>query len=166
MVMRRCRWILVSDAGADPRYTFADLANAVRLIRVDLGVPIVFNKGIAIGGNGQGPHFAVGRIQYSAIDGTLADDDGVLIYMKATLSGDEPIDVKNYARQCQDFPHESTADQWFTEAQFESYRMLGFTSIASIAPDFNGQEGLRGFFEAAAGQVTQQSGEPSPNAAG
>jgi hypothetical protein len=24
-----------------------------------------------------------------------------------------------------EFPHESTADQWFTESQFESYRRLG-----------------------------------------
>jgi hypothetical protein len=25
-----------------------------------------------------------------------------------------------------DFPHQSTADQWFSESQFESYRSLGF----------------------------------------
>ena len=32
---------LVSDAGADPSGTFDDLGNAVRKIRVDLGIPIV-----------------------------------------------------------------------------------------------------------------------------
>ncbi len=25
-----------------------------------------------------------------------------------------------------EFPHQSTADQWFTESQFESYRRLGY----------------------------------------
>jgi hypothetical protein len=151
MVLRRCRGILVSDAGCDPQYAFADLATAVRSIRIDLGVPIVFDDGIPIDGARQGrgnPHFAVGRIQYSAVDGPLAED-GVLIYVKATLSGNEPVDVANYATQCPAFPHESTANQWFSEAQFESYRMLGLASIASIAPDFDGRGGLKGFFEAA-----------------
>jgi hypothetical protein len=49
--------------------------------------------------------------------------------MKATLSGDEPADVLNYARSHAAFPHESTANQFFTEAQFESYRMLGLHTI-------------------------------------
>ena len=41
------------------------------------------------------------------------------------MRGDEPADVASYERQHRDFPHESTADQWFTESQFESYRALG-----------------------------------------
>ena len=48
MVMRRCRFIVVSDAGADPNATFDDLGNAVRKIRVDLGVPIEFADGVNI----------------------------------------------------------------------------------------------------------------------
>ena len=39
MVARRCGIIIVSDAGCDPDYTFADLSNAVRRIRIDLGIP-------------------------------------------------------------------------------------------------------------------------------
>ena len=42
MVSRRCRFIVVSDAGCDPDYTFDDLSNAVRRIRLDLGIPIQF----------------------------------------------------------------------------------------------------------------------------
>jgi len=30
------------------------------------------------------------------------------------------------------FPHESTADQWFKESQFESYRALGY-HVADMA---------------------------------
>ena len=34
--------------------------------------------------------------------------------------------MRSYATAHPTFPHESTADQWFTESQFESYRSLGF----------------------------------------
>jgi hypothetical protein len=54
---------------------------------------------------------------------------GTIIYIKAGITGDEPGDVLNYKRQHTDFPHESTADQWFSESQFESYRRLGYHSI-------------------------------------
>jgi hypothetical protein len=160
MVKRRCRWILVSDAGCDATYTFSDLATAVRLIRLDLGVPIVFDDGVGIDGSGKGQHFAVGRIQYSAID--LLADDGILIYVKATLSGNEPVDVQNYAKDCPAFPHESTADQWFTEAQFESYRMLGQTSVMQVADGYTSDAGLPGFFKWAAKQSRSRSAQTLP----
>jgi len=156
MVMRRCRFILVSDAGCDPKYTFGDLANAIRMIRIDHGVPIAFDRGLNIGDRQAGGTrpFAIGRIQYSAVDGPLAED-GILIYVKASLSGKEPVDVANYAKDCPDFPHESTADQWFTEAQFESYRMLGYSSIMQIeAPDYAAAGQLAAFFTSAAGKDT------------
>ncbi|MBS0161677.1 MAG: GNAT family N-acetyltransferase, partial [Nitrospira sp.] len=37
----------------------------------------------------------------------------------------EPTDVQDYAARHPAFPHESTSDQFFDEAQFESYRRLG-----------------------------------------
>ena len=45
--------------------------------------------------------------------------------MKNSLTGNEPAPVLNYKRMCPAFPHESTADQFFDDAQFESYRALG-----------------------------------------
>jgi hypothetical protein len=42
MVRRRCRYIIVSDAGCDPDFSFEDLGNAVRKISLDLGVTITF----------------------------------------------------------------------------------------------------------------------------
>jgi hypothetical protein len=42
MVRRRCRLIVVSDAGCDPDYLFDDLGNALRKIWIDLGVRIDF----------------------------------------------------------------------------------------------------------------------------
>ena len=44
MVRRRCRFILVSDAGSDPAGAFEDLGNAVRKIWIDLGVRIEFDR--------------------------------------------------------------------------------------------------------------------------
>ena len=67
MVSRRCRYIIVSDAGCDSDYTFDDLGNAVRRIRLDLGIPILF-RSLDITRAGQGttnPHAAIGRILYS-----------------------------------------------------------------------------------------------------
>jgi Patatin-like phospholipase len=135
MVRRRCHCIIVSDAGCDPGYTFQDLSNAVRKIRIDFSIPIEFppdGLGMSVAGQGKGnPHLAIGTIRYSVVDGPVAN--GVLIYMKATLSGDEPVDVLNYARSHPVFPHESTANQFFTEAQFESYRMLGLHTLQQAA---------------------------------
>jgi hypothetical protein len=135
MVARRCRFIIVSDAGCDPQYALDDLANAVRRIRLDLGIPIQFDPiDITRGGQGQGnPHAAIGRIRYAVVDGADAPD-GTILYLKATLSGDEPVDVRNFACSDPTFPHDSTANQFFDEARFESYRTLGFHTVLSVLP--------------------------------
>jgi hypothetical protein len=49
----------------------------------------------------------------------------VLLYLKATVTGDESPDVAHYHATRPEFPHESTGDQFFDEAQWESYRQLG-----------------------------------------
>ena len=134
MVARRCGVIVVSDAGCDPEYTFADLSNAVRRIRIDMGIPIEFDD-LDMTRAGQGisnPHGALGRIRYRAVDGEGVDD-GWLLYVKATLSGDESVDVRNFAALDPSFPHDSTSQQFFDEARFESYRALGYHSIMSLA---------------------------------
>ena len=115
------------------RYTFDDLANAVRRIRLDLGIPIQFDSlDITKAGQNHGnPHAAIGRIRYSVVDGADAPD-GTILYLKATLSGDEPIDVRNFSAGDPTFPHDTTANQFFDEARFESYRTLGFHTVLSV----------------------------------
>ena len=49
----------------------------------------------------------------------------MLLYLKPCVYGTEPPDIQEYAHKHPDFPHESTADQFFNESQFESYRKLG-----------------------------------------
>lgn len=81
---------------------------------------------------------ALGRIRYT--DHTF----GWLLYIKPTLLGDETQDLRNYHASHPAFPHEPTTDQFFDEAQWESYRFLGQT-IADRLWKHDGV--LRLFFE-------------------
>lgn len=149
MVARRCRYIVVSDAGADPDYTFDSLSIAIRRIRLDLGIPIEFGPlGITKEGEGRtNVHAAVGVIRYSVIDGPSAPD-GTVVFIRAALSGDEPIDIQTYAKTDPLFPNDPTSDQFFDEARFESYRLLGFHSVLTCAPGYRAETGIAGFCEA------------------
>jgi hypothetical protein len=77
--------------------------------------------------------------------GTDKKQNGWLILIKPTLTGAEPTDVLRYHSEHASFPHETTADQWFDESQWESYRKLGEHIGESIFgsfptgtfPDFN-----------------------------
>lgn len=66
------------------------------------------------------PHAAVAFVRYGATEST-----GVLVYIKPTLVGTEPADVMHYHAANPDFPHQTTVDQFYDEAQWESYRKLG-----------------------------------------
>jgi len=50
---------------------------------------------------------------------------GLLLLIKPTVCGDEPQDVRQYRSAHSTFPQETTADQFFDEAQWEAYRRLG-----------------------------------------
>ena len=47
------------------------------------------------------------------------------MYLKNSLTGDEPEPVLNYKVTSSVLSSQSTADQFFDDAQFESYRALG-----------------------------------------
>jgi hypothetical protein len=132
MVLRRCHFIIMSDAGCDPKYSFDDLGGAIRKIRIDFGIPIEFKPTpIPIGRElAGGNHYAIATIGYSCVDGQ--GTDGFLIYIKPAITGNEPADVLSYRKANPVFPHEPTSDQWFSESQFESYRILGEYSADSI----------------------------------
>ncbi|HLM58849.1 MAG TPA: hypothetical protein VK422_22285, partial [Pyrinomonadaceae bacterium] len=153
MVLRRCRHIVVVDGSADPSGSYDDLGGAVRKIRIDLGVRIEFYGPFRIlprpesEEKGSGGYYAVGQIHYEDVDGVgpaglrrdpatgaqLAEGrTGRIIYIKPAVYGTEPRDIFNYAKGDPTFPHESTADQFFDEPQFESHRMLGFHILESL----------------------------------
>jgi hypothetical protein len=132
---------VVSDASTDPDYGFESLAYSIRQIRVDFGVPIEMEPmKLEKDRNEANKYCAVGTIRYSCVDkprGSATPDqdyDGVLVYLKPSLNGTEPADVLNYNKSDRDFPQDTIADQWFSEPQFESYRMLGSHMIQKICP--------------------------------
>ena len=136
MVLRRCHYIVLVDAGADREFQFEDLGNAIRKINIDLGVPITF-PGLAAESwpftNKKAPtdrYCAVGKIEYGCVDPDAPV--GYLLYIKPQLIGHEPCDVSAYAAAHSFFPHEATANQFFNEAQFESYRHLGSHVVDEI----------------------------------
>ncbi|HSC56953.1 MAG TPA: hypothetical protein VLC51_07095, partial [Nitrospira sp.] len=127
MVLRRCHCIVVSDASCDTDRSFTDLGNAIRKIRIDLGVDIDIEPKLLqlqAGSRLSREHYALGIIRYDRVDHEAPP--GLLIYLKPSLTGNEPADVTEYASCHDEFPHEPTADQFFDESQFESYRALGF----------------------------------------
>ena len=126
LIRRRTRFVVAIDAGGDPDLRFHDLGEAIRKCRNDFGVEIEIDLGRvrrAQGAPFSSRHCAVGTIRYDRVDAGARP--GTLVYLKASLTGDEDEDVLNYAAEHDAFPHEPTTDQWFGESQFESYRKLG-----------------------------------------
>jgi len=126
LVRRRCKYIIVCDAEEDFRFSFQGLGGAIRKCRADFGIDIRLNpdrlRPVPDPGKELGrsvTHCAVGEIIYSP------ERRGKLLYIKTSLTGDEPGDVLEYRLRHQVFPHQSTLDQFFDESQFESYRTLG-----------------------------------------
>jgi hypothetical protein len=121
LVRRRCSLIIASDAEEDPDCSFHGLGAVIRKCFIDFGVRIDVNldcirpKSESFSGD----HFAIGCIHYP--EGW----SGTFLYIKSSLSGDEPADLKEYMARRQAFPNQSTADQFFDESEFESYHRLG-----------------------------------------
>jgi hypothetical protein len=139
MIRRRCRCIVVSDAGCDPNYGFEDLGNAVRKIAIDLGVYIEFGKLRALKKRSsdnsviEGAYYALGLIDYkTSPEENPTAEPGYILYIKPGYHGTEGAGIVAYATANAAFPHESTIDQFFSESQFESYRTLGFEIMDSV----------------------------------
>lgn len=123
LLKRRCRIIIASDAAADQGFQMMDFANLQRKARIDLGVDIVVQDKDQLQPDPESgyteSHYLLGTIRYPE------GKEGKLIYIKSCLTGDEPADILAYRRKNPSFPDETTADQFFDESQFESYRKLG-----------------------------------------
>jgi hypothetical protein len=88
---------------------------------------------------------AIARIRYSLVDATK--EDGLLLYIKPMLRGNEPPDVVSYNTNHGDFPHQTTADQFFDESQTESYRMLGLLTVDEICRGWDHSGGIPGLID-------------------
>jgi hypothetical protein len=124
LIRRHLRYIIVSDAGQDEDVAFDDLGNAIRRVREDFGVEIEIDIS-PLRPDSQlksAQHVVVGTVHYDGFEGC---DKGTMIYLKPTITGDEPGDIQQYRSRNRLFPHEPTTDQFFAEAQWESYRRVG-----------------------------------------
>ena len=146
LIRRRCQYIIVSDAGADQKCRFSDLGKAIEMARVDFGVEIDIRlddlKPDEKTGLSNIP-FAIGTIVYPEPSQHGVKKKGGkkvrqkkeichIIYIKATMIDGLPADITSYKKVNDQFPHESTGDQFFDEDQFEAYRELGFRLGSAI----------------------------------
>ncbi|WP_208752282.1 hypothetical protein [Corallococcus carmarthensis] len=139
LIRRRCRYIVVSDCGMDPTVAFEDFGNAVRRVREDFGVQIEIDLSPlrpGAGGCARQPMVA-GDLRYP--DGT----SGVLLLFKPSLVGTEPPDITQYKTANPAFPHDTTINQFYDEAQWESYRRLGAHAAFSAFQILGAEELVR-----------------------
>jgi hypothetical protein len=142
LVRRRCRFIVAVDAAEDINDSSENLAAMIRLVRADFGIRIEIDtsplrtdeKGLSRW------HVAMGVVRYDDVDEDAAA--GTFVFIRSSLTGDEPADLRNYAAVDPRFPHHTTAgNQFFDEVQFESYRALGEHLAGSVfgeaAADFD-----------------------------
>jgi hypothetical protein len=155
LVRRRCKYIVVCDAEQDTEMKFSGIGIAINRCRADFGAEIDLDlRPLQIQNNGfSKAHCVVGTIHYPPPSqqaapvtatatvcpclGDTANDqyNGMILYMKSSLVGDEPADILAYKLQHDAFPQDSTANQWFTETQFEGYRRLGHhIAMTAICP--------------------------------
>jgi hypothetical protein len=145
LVRRRVPRIILCDSTADPDYQFSDFAEFVRKVRIDFNahispfsvteikqhVPALLQKHLGTLNDlkpvAGGPRIVAKHAALFWID--YPDDPSgrrsVLLFFKASQTGDESVVIQSYHETHTDFPHESTADQFFDEAQWECYRELG-----------------------------------------
>lgn len=138
------RHIVCCDCGEDPEYRFDDIANLVRKARIDFKAEITLCGRDELGrlrgslipvpaweSLGTAEEFGAAALRrYHALLAKVRYEDArapasLILLVKPALSGDESIDLRQYQRSSPKYPHEPTSDQFFDEAQWESYRKLG-----------------------------------------
>lgn len=150
LIERGCRFIVLVDCGADPKPSrFEDLGEAIRRCRIDFGTEInlKLEPMLKSQATGAAPCFVVGKIKFSEKHlRTLAlagkgegygrerdewKQQGIIVYIKPSVVANATADVRGYGLENKFFPQQPTTNQWFGEAQFESYRRLGQTCAHS-----------------------------------
>jgi hypothetical protein len=136
LLREECEIIIVADCGADPRYSFGDLENLVRKARIDLQVQITFLRPKQPHPNLPGVFGSLNELASSESEACLAiarinymhsNTTGYMFIVKPNMCQQAPIDLVNFKAENPLFPQEPTTDQFFSEAQWESYFQLGQT---------------------------------------
>ena len=139
---RKVRLIVVTDCGADPDYGFEDLANLMRLARIDHQVELRVNHAVVEDPAMQGVFGTpadLARPEATEPCAMLVDAHAPggelqarLIVIKPRLVREATVDLLQYRKIHPDFPQQPTGDQFYDEAQWESYRKLGLGIAAAV----------------------------------
>lgn len=162
LLRRRVGLVIASDNGADPDYQHDDLANLMRLARLDFGcefrrldaaalqraggdaaalAPLLIDD--TSRGRGQGSDDRCISVFWAARPGEPLEHGTALVVVKPRLVQGAPLDVRQYAQAHGRFPQEPTTDQFFSEEQWESYRKLGDTLGSVLFRSAGGPAGER-----------------------
>lgn len=183
LLLRHCRTIVVVDGGRNnDEWQMTALAESLRMMEERHGIlvdeapeteqlephkELLLNqspKDLRI----QKSHFVKLRLKYPPpLTDKEADTLEVLrqsthvdvYYCQMSLTGDEPLDILNYARRTRTFPNEPNSNQFFTMDQSETFRRLGY----HIGKTLCDSQGLAGNFPStsAAPRITP-SAKPVP----
>ena len=154
LLERGCRFILASDNGQDEKFNFCDLEILIRTARTDIGVEVSvvkhddFPKNLEpirdcfLNGfegdwrlHARSPSNSGFALLLKTADiprrvngvwKQRRGGNGLIVWLKPKPFADLPADIGTYAAVHPDFPQQNTANQFFDEAQWESYRRLGF----------------------------------------
>jgi hypothetical protein len=138
LLRRQCKFIVCVDAGMEPGMECADLMRLQRLAEIDFGIRMHFDPAdLSLLPTHYSRAYAIlVKIDYAPNKTTpgrqTSDQLGWMLYLKLAVTGTEPRHVLDYRRQNPAFPHQSTSDQLYDEAQFESYRSLGECAAESL----------------------------------
>jgi hypothetical protein len=142
LLRRQCKFIVSVDVGMEGGLECADLIRLQRYAEIDLGIRLHFDLAdFALESNGRTKAYAtLVIIDYDPPKSgeleTARDWDqakiGWMIYIKPCITGEEPAYISDYRRLNPTFPHETTADQLYSEEQFEAYRRLGECAANSL----------------------------------
>jgi hypothetical protein len=134
LLQRKCKTIVVCDFEEDQNYTFTSFDHASRAAYINYGIEIEIDlEQLIPKPDAQGmmsrhseKSVVVGKIRYNDPE----NSEGTLYYLKSSISRDPktqqiPAPILNYSKGNTAFPHQSTADQYFDDEQFEAYRLLG-----------------------------------------
>ncbi len=168
LLRRKCKLIIVSDAGADPDYVFSDLQTLLIRARNELEIAIEFSPDQnpekiihpnLMMGNSQGSYVIGKTYQLTETEGEK-EFIGYFVYVKtsvmvqSTKLTEEEEELQksfySYKNYHPSFPHESTADQFFDKTQWEAYETLGENIAKDLFSDFKDTvsiENLIDYFE-------------------
>ena len=133
MLRRRCSSIIIVDAAQDGAYGFEDLGRTLTKAFVDFGIKVDLEETIDVGNKSTPMKGGLAQVTYPARKGgpesTLAAEDksktGFMLYLKPWMPDGVPVELRAFKARRDGFPHDVTANQFFAESDFESYRRLG-----------------------------------------